>query len=159
MSAPNPRNRLGWTLGIAAAVVAVATIAGAISVMGTPGEQRAARIDDRRVDDLVALDNAVRAYAEKHERLPQDLATLTRQPGRRLPLTDPQHGTPYEYLVTAKHRYRLCAVFTTDTAAAPRAGRYFRKDWAHGIGRTCFDRRRKTGNAAALAEMGDMSLE
>ena len=151
MSAGNRRSLVGWILGVAAVVVAIATIAAAISVMGTPGEQRAARFDDRRVDDLEALDLAIRMHAEKNGALPRDLATLARQPGRQLPLQDPETGTPYEYRATGKDAYRLCAVFTTDTAEARSAP--LRGEWAHGVGRTCFDRKRKEENAAAVIGM------
>lgn len=157
MSTANARNALGWGLGIAAVVVAVATIVAAISVMGTPSEQRAARIDDRRVDDLETLDLSIRAFAEKRGALPTDLADIAREPGRRLPLKDPETGTAYEYRATAKNTYQLCAVFTTDTAetrSAPARG-----EWAHGKGRTCFDRKRKAGNAAAVIGMDAGALE
>jgi hypothetical protein len=148
MSTANTRNALGWSLGIAAVIVAVATIAAAISVMGTPGEQRAARFDDRRVDDLETLDFAIRAFAEKRGALPADLAAIAREPGRRLPLKDPESGMPYEYRATAKNTYQLCAVFTTDTAETRSAPP--REEWAHGRGRMCFDRKRKAGSAAAV---------
>lgn len=149
MSAANARNALGWGLGIAAVIVAVGTIAAAISVMGTPSEQRAARFDDRRVDDLETLDLAIRMHAEKNGALPRDLATMAREPGRQLPLQDPETGTPYEYRATGKDAYRLCAVFTTDTAEARSAP--LRGEWAHGVGRTCFDRKRKGGDAESAA--------
>ena len=151
MSAATTRNTLGWSLGIAAVVVAVATIAAAITVMGTPAEQRAARIDDRRIDDLEALDLAIRLSADKRGVLPADLATLAREPGRKLSLQDPESGALYPYVVTAKNAYRLCAVFTTDTAedrSAPARG-----DWAHGRGRTCFDRSWKRGKTTTLSGM------
>lgn len=149
MSPSNPRNALGWSLGVAAVVIAIATIAAAIMVMGTPGEQRTARIDDRRVDDLQTLDYAIRAFAEKRSTLPPDLATLAREPGRQLPLKDPESGAPYEYRVTAKGAYQLCAVFTTDTAQARSAPA--RGAWTHGIGRTCFDRALRSGDAESAA--------
>jgi hypothetical protein len=155
MSTANTRSALGWSLGIAAVIVAVATIAAAISVMGTPGEQRAARIDERRVDDLQALEFDIRAFAEKNGRLPGDLSTLARLPGRRLSLRDPERRTPYEYRVTADNTYQLCAVFRTDTAVSGNAE--WRKQWAHGVGRTCFDRlwkRRKAAMPAIASEPG-----
>lgn len=145
MSTPNSRNALGWSLGVAAVVVAIATIAAAITVMGTPGEQRLARIDDRRVDDLETLDYAIRAFAEKRGTLPPDLATIAREPGRQLPLKDPESSAPYEYRATATSAYQLCAVFNTDTAQALSVP--VRGAWAHGIGRTCFDRTLKGGDA------------
>ena len=54
-------------------------------------------------------------------------------------LADPATGAPYEFAATGADRYRLCAVFATDTAQrrfAPDAD-----DWIHAAGRGCFDRR------------------
>ena len=157
MSTTNARNALGWGLGIAAVVIAVGTIVAAISVMGTPSEQRAARIDERRVDDLEALDVDIRAFAEKNGSLPGDLATLAHVPGRQLPLKDPESGTPYEYRVIAKNAYQLCAQFKTDTAVSGNAE--WRKQWAHGAGRTCFDRTWKRRKAAMPATASEAAAD
>ena len=72
--------------------------------------------------------------------LPSDLASLAREPGRRLSIADPATNTPYVYEITGDHSYRLCAVFTTDTAQESRKA-WIGKDWLHGPGRHCFDRK------------------
>ena len=43
-----------------------------------------------------------------------------------------------------KLRYRLCAVFATNTAKTPVAGGPWNPDdWNHGVGRHCFERKAK----------------
>lgn len=135
MSAPFAPGR--W-LAIAASVLVVATVVVAIAVMGTPGAQRQARLDDRRAADLAAIERAVDAYARQHGVLPPALATLQKT-RRGLRIVDPEHGAHYGYAVTGRQTYRLCAVFATDTAADPDF-RAHNEEWSHGIGRQCFDR-------------------
>lgn len=121
---------------IATLVVGAAVVAGLWSI-GSPSAQRQQRLDARRVADLLAIDAQVRAWQERHDALPPDLATLAAQPGLRLTLTDPVDGSPYDYVVDADGRYRLCAMFATDTAETGGG----RDSWTHGRGRTCFARR------------------
>lgn len=128
-----------WLL-VAAGVVAIATIAAAIAVMGTPSAQRQVKLDDRRTGDLQGIAYAVDRYRKQRGELPPDLATLADQPGRRLAIADPVSGTPYTYEITGARSFRLCAVFTTDTAETFSANRW-PSEWSHGAGRQCFDRR------------------
>lgn len=58
--------------------------------------------------------------------LPVDLASLSREPGRRLSIADPATDLPYVYEITGDRDYRLCAVFTTDTAGTFRLGPFSR---------------------------------
>ena len=130
-----------WLL-IAAAIAVVAAVAAAILVMGSPAAQRERSLDMRRVHDLQRIENAVDRHYLDTGRLPADLATLTRQPGVALTVADPVTASPYAYEAGDGRNYRLCAVFTTDTAidtedaALPSQTR-----WAHGSGRHCYDLR------------------
>lgn len=131
----------GRVLMIAAAVAILATVAAAIYVMGAPGEQRQRRLDERRVADLAAIQQAVEAYHREHGVLPPVLPTLAARPGLGLEIVDPA-GQPYAYLPESRRGYRLCAVFATDTADTRRTGfAPGNREWAHGVGRTCFVRR------------------
>jgi hypothetical protein len=129
----------GRWLALAGVVVALAAIVAGVVVIGTPGTQRDTRMDVRRERDLRAIAMQLERWHEREGRLPADLATLAAQPGLRLAIVDPLTGAPYEYAATATDRYRLCAVFATDTAQrrfGPDAD-----DWIHAVGRGCFDRR------------------
>lgn len=136
MSAP----AVGRWLLVAAAVVIIATVVGAIAVIGTPGTQRQLRMDDRRVDDLRQLEIAAREYRERTGALPEGFDVLVAQPGVALAVVDPVTATPYGYRRLAGDRFSLCAVFATDTAGE-RDGRrrWIDLQWAHGVGRHCFE--------------------
>ncbi|WP_206859229.1 hypothetical protein [Lysobacter changpingensis] len=125
-----------WLL-IATGVVVAASVVAAVVSMGTPGQQRMVRQDERRVRDLDRLKDEIESWAERTGSLPADMGALAR-PGVRLSAQDPFTGKPYGYLAQGRRTYRLCAVFETDTAAVEQ-GRYGRADWPHPAGRYCFD--------------------
>ncbi|KFN49781.1 hypothetical protein P873_09505 [Arenimonas composti TR7-09 = DSM 18010] len=131
---------------IATLVVGAAVVAGLWSI-GSPSAQRQQRLDARRVADLIEIDVQVRAWQKRHDALPPDLATLAAQPGLRLTLTDPVDGSAYDYVADAGGRYRLCAMFATDTAETGGAA----SGWTHGRGRTCFERRIEAADAQGNA--------
>lgn len=138
-------DRLGRWLAIAASVLVVLTLVAAVWVIGSPSTQRLANLDGRRVDDLSHIGRLLDEQVSIHDTLPQDLATLAEQPGRRLSIVDPVDGTPYEYQVTGARTYRLCAVFVTDTSEITAiVRRWPAEEWAHGKGRHCFDRKAMT---------------
>lgn len=129
----------GRLLAIVASVAVATTIAVALLTLGSPSQQRQVRLDQRRVEDLQRIDRLAALYWRSHGTLPADLSTLASQPGQRLAITDPVDAAPYAYAVTGTRRFRLCAVFATDTAH--RAGpEPLGEEWNHGIGRHCFDR-------------------
>jgi len=125
-----------WLL-IGAGVAVAATIVAAIATIGTPGQQRLVRQDERRERDLVDLKEEIEGWATRNAALPANLAALAR-PGVRLRTSDPFTSQPYEYKVLGERDYRLCAVFDTDSAEVERRARYGR-DWRHPRGRQCFD--------------------
>lgn len=139
---------LGRWLLVGAGIVVVATIATGIFVMGSPSAQRDQAMDQRRVRDLARIGEAIDSYADLHDTLPPTLATLAGQPGRRLSIADPVDGSVYAYEILGNRTYRVCAVFATDTAKAPKAAEPWGDDrWFHGTGRQCFQRKAnaKTG--------------
>ncbi len=142
-------DRLGRALAVAAAIAIVAAIAMAVWVMGGPGQQRQVRLDERRVADLARIARQVEAHAGRTGELPRNLGVVAAQPGLALSVADPVTGTPYGYERLASRRYRLCAVFATDTAAGPAAAARHGDEWSHGMGRGCYDR---TVAAPASAE-------
>lgn len=127
----------GRWIAIAASLVVVATLVAAVVVIGPPSQQREARLDSRRVQDLQRIVQAVDSHYANHAALPADMAALAAQPGWGLATTDPQDGTPYIYEVTGERSYRVCAGFTTDTAKSSDAP-WAPGNWNHGIGRQCF---------------------
>jgi hypothetical protein len=122
----------GIILVLAVVVVAAAIVAGLI-VVGTPGKERMRRLDDRRVQDLDGIHNAVNRYWSKHEKLPSSLDQLLASPETSVQTRDPLTAQPYGYAVMGIKTYELCADFqreSIDTKSNP--------FWAHTAGRRCF---------------------
>lgn len=134
-------DKAGYWLAILACVVVAATVVAAILVMGSPSAQRVEKLDRKRVEDLARIDRFVDGYVERTNTLPPDLGTLAREPGVRVPITDPVDGSPYVYEVTGDRSFRLCGVFTTDTGKTLEDAPAWPDDeWSHGVGRRCFER-------------------
>jgi hypothetical protein len=130
------------------AAFAIATVCVTIGVglflLGSPGDERLRRLDERRVNDLRALWSAAYAYWARHARLPGSLDELARETPYRLTLADPETGQQYEYRVLGSNAFELCATFRTESdpdhvprepVAPKELGPAF---WAHRPGRRCF---------------------
>lgn len=130
----------GRWLAIAASVVVIATVVAAMLMMGSPGSQRESRMDRKREQDMERIATVIDLRTKAGQPLPADLASLASEPGRRLSITDPATGAAYAYQITGNRSYRLCAVFTTDTAEESRKA-WIAQEWLHGKGRRCFDRK------------------
>ncbi len=130
----------GRWLAIAASILVVATLVAAIVVMGSPGSQRESRLDRKREQDLKRIVSAIDMRTAAGKPLPADLAGLASEPGRRLSIVDPATGAPYAFEITGDRSYRLCAVFTTDTAEESSKA-WIDEEWPHGPGRQCFERK------------------
>ena len=134
--------RGGRWLAVIATMVVTATVIAAMLTMGSPGEQREAKMDRKREQDMQRIVMAIDSRAKAGKPLPADLASLAGEPGRRLAINDPANGTPYAYQTTGADSYRVCAVFSTDTASSKR-GVWVDEEWLHGPGQHCFDRKLK----------------
>ena len=126
-------------LGSVAAAVAV-VVGLAVAMLDSPAEARRQRLDERRVDDLASLSDAVDAYWTRQGALPADLQALAGWQGLDEPPTDPQSGEPYGYRPTGERTFELCAVFVTSTSGREES-RPWREGpgfWHHPAGEHCF---------------------
>jgi len=121
---------------IAAALAVIGAVVAGLIVLGPPREQRAERLDDRRIEDLRGIAGAVDLHWTRDGRLIDSLeevkAELQTSSDR-----DPETGEPYVYEPLGADRYRLCATFSraSPTERDPR-----RRDfWRHAAGRQCFE--------------------
>jgi hypothetical protein len=128
----------------AVTAVAAALIAGLV-VVGPPSAERARRLDEVRVSDLVAIENLVSSFARVHKSLPQDLASLAEEPGYSIPRGDPESGKPYGYELVGTDAYRLCAHFATRSAHESMGIYPSGHTWFHSAGDQCFNRRLDPG--------------
>lgn len=130
---------VGRGLVVAAAVAVVATVVAAVAVTGSPSTQRQSRLDERRVQDLRQLQGAIDAYARREGQLPASIDLLSQQTGRHLSLVDPAGAGRYTYQRDDSRRYRLCAVFATDTREDAGASLLGDEGWRHPAGPHCFE--------------------
>ena len=128
---------VGFVIGL----VALAVIIGVV-VMGSPGEARARRLDERRVADLRQITWATNAYRAGHDRLPGSLQELAQDPQASLHSRDPATGEAYDYQVLGPKTYAVCARFerADPDSSYPEPESRTEEAWRHGAGRQCFQR-------------------
>ncbi len=128
--------------GIASMVVLVALVWG-FAIVGSPFTGRQSQFDDRRLQDLQAINSEVMniVYSGKQGQpdlkpskpIPATLQDVLDEALYQHPrITDPETNAPYEYSVTDATHYQLCAAFA------------FARDqqydifWNHPAGHACF---------------------
>lgn len=132
---------LGTKVFLATIVIVVAASVGyGIFLLGSPGEQRLIRFDQRRVSDLDNIARTIDAYWETNEELPKSLEDLSDPRYFVRAIEDPDTGETYDYRVLGEAEYELCAVFSTDSTqyAEGYRRRFSTKAWEHGVGEKCF---------------------
>jgi type II secretory pathway pseudopilin PulG len=102
----------GWGVSLCVAAVVLATL---IAVVGSPLQARKKKADEQRETDLSGIVQTVREYNHEHGKLPTSLSQLT--DWRWLPGSpkDPVTGADYPYQTDGPKRFKLGAVFETDT--------------------------------------------
>ena len=124
---------------ILAIVVVVATLGYSIYLVGTPGQQRDVRLDNRRISDLRNISRNIDTYLDLNNEMPQRLEDLVGPRFHVRSIEDPDTGDLYEYRVIEGTDYELCAVFATDTSERRGERRSFSEQIRdHGIGKACF---------------------
>jgi hypothetical protein len=127
------------TLAIVLVLVVAAAVTTGIVIIGSPGEERTRRLDDRRVEDLQRISSAIEVYHKRHSGVPGSLDELSKEPGLSLVPRDPVTGQAYGYRTFNANSYELCGAFDRDTADM-RAADF----WSHGTGTQCFTLNIKT---------------
>ncbi len=126
----------GWVLAGGAIAAVVVAVAAGLYVTGSPAEERARRMDERRVADLRAIKASADLFWTRRARLPVSLDDLAGEAGVEFNMSDPVTTDPYAYQMLDSARYELCATFeraSGELSRIPRAN-----FWAHGPGRQCF---------------------
>ena len=129
--------------GIAVGAVVLATIVSGFAIVGTPGELREYREDDRRIGDLQSIQWGVIDRWQSEQQLPASLAELSATFfGGSIPV-DPVTGESYGYRVTGDRTFELCATFNRETWRADEttpSGLPAFDNWTHDAGEFCFSR-------------------
>jgi len=157
---------VGTSSAIKATVFVTLLIIFSFSVMGSPSEQRAFRLDDKRIQDLQSIQWQIVNYWQQKDRLPETLAELSNPLSGFIVPPDPEFekGYVYEYNKKGELIFELCATFVKPIPKGWReygnsgsipyyAGRDIavssypypgpsgvNESWEHDIGRTCFER-------------------
>lgn len=118
-------------------VTALAAIVAALRLLGPPSEERARRLDERRVQDLTAISASVDLYWTRHTALPRSIDDLRPESTVNVRWADPATNGSYEYRPLDAHRYELCAAFDRDSRDSNPQVTTF---WSHHAGRQCFQR-------------------
>ena len=122
---------------IAAFAIAVALAIGAGFIfVGTPADQRAIALDNKRLAALNQIGREVQLYYSMHGSLPADLEGISKEWATNA--ADPQSGEPYTYRVTGERSFELCAVFAREDKTPRRhiSRTRFRN---HSAGFDCFE--------------------
>lgn len=133
-------------LTIASVGVLIAIVWGAI-IVGSPGEQRSKRFDDRRIEDLRAIQSEIFSivYGDELRRpngqepepvnpLPQSLQDMLEKAVYTYPdITDPETGEQYIYNIINEDRFELCAVFNHEVKEQ------YDIFWNHPAGPHCYE--------------------
>lgn len=150
---------------IKSTIIVIALVVWSFSVIGSPKEQRAWRLDERRVQDLQSIQWQVINYWQQKESLPESLQAMNNPISSFMTPVDPEFekGLVYEYKKTAAMTFELCATFSAvmpegwqeiqgwggmpfsarEVAvdmAYPYPGGTGNDSWKHDAGRTCFSR-------------------
>jgi len=118
-------------VGIGLVVVAIAL---GVYAIGSPAEERARRVDERRIRALQGLTGIIDEYWRVQGRLPPSVAELMKDPRIVADTKDPVTGQEFPYRRVTDRTYQVCAEF-----ARPGSGVSDRGSWAHPSGRHCFD--------------------
>lgn len=123
-------------------IAVVAAVIYAIFLVGSPGEQRALQMDQRRISDLQQISFAIDAYWQQNEELPQSFEDLANGNYHVSSIQDPETGERYEYRIIGERTYELCAMFNRASGdqRVPTAQPFSDTAWEHGAGRECFQR-------------------
>ncbi|MDB5188322.1 MAG: hypothetical protein JWO50_842 [Candidatus Kaiserbacteria bacterium] len=140
----NPKYAQHVAIGVI--VLVVATILSGFVIFGTPQQTRMYRYDDQKVTSLQNIQEQIIQYWQRENKLPDQLNVLNDSTaGYSVPM-DPQTNLPFEYKVTGKNTFELCADFNEQSQGSGNVayptGPYGNggDSWTHGPGHVCFDR-------------------
>ena len=126
----------GSVLFGASVITVIAAVGVGLFILGSPMDERARRVDDRRVEDLQGIVAATDLYWTRHSRLPVSLDELTAEPGVRIKTTDPANSEIYGYQAVDSTHYEVCASF--EQVSGETSSNSERNLWAHNSGPQCF---------------------
>ena len=122
---------------------------------GSPFAERTKRFDQRRIQDLQAIQYEIINYWQAKERLPETIDQLRDDIRGFIPPRDPETGEPYGYRMAGVLEFQLCADFKASNRESqlpdgPKAipltreviypAVPYNESWLHDAGEACFSR-------------------
>ncbi len=144
-------NLVAW----AASAVVLGMLVSGFFIAGSPSKQRQVRMDEQRVSDLQMIQGEIINQWQNKRVLPQTTDNLKNDISGFIPPRDPETGAPYEYVILAPLKFKLCANFKfpspylADQSRMPvPAGVYYKTSnygggnevWSHEAGPKCYER-------------------
>jgi len=102
----------------------------------SPSAQREIELDKQRVEDLIAIADAVLSYQRAKGKFPSALSALP--DSATLHLADRQTNTAYGYSLNGPREFKVCADFTSVSDKAVKSSPPETSGWKHQAGRRCF---------------------
>ncbi|MDP3970954.1 MAG: DUF5671 domain-containing protein [bacterium] len=137
--APAPQSKIvAWIVSI----IVGGFVIGAFVLIGSPGEARAYRMDQIRVQNLQEITYAIDDYVVVNQEKPSTLGAMEKSASYNIS-RDPITNEEYEYNLVGENQYELCATFehnSQDELEYERGGVRFEpdKNWSHTAGHVCF---------------------
>ncbi len=101
------KTKIPMVVSLIASAFVVAAVVWSISIIGTPKEMRAKKLDSTRLSDLSGIQQGVLNRFQMIDKLPVDLTELNNPfQGYTVP-TDPQTGLPYKYSVIQQSTFKV----------------------------------------------------
>ncbi|PIZ94837.1 MAG: hypothetical protein COX81_02430 [Candidatus Magasanikbacteria bacterium CG_4_10_14_0_2_um_filter_37_12] len=125
-------------------------IFGGFFLVGSPAQQRMARLDNERVSNLESIYYNLESYYADKGTLPTNLEFLNKSPNYFANILDPETGYNYKYNILTENKYQLCAIFALENIDKNSNGVMVTRPikvgydsgpsfWKHGSGEQCFD--------------------
>lgn len=140
-----PTSKPSRLLTILVSAIVLASIVTGFVIFGMPATQRKRRLDEERLTHLQNIQYQIFEYYRQKSELPASLDDLKSDVTGFIPPRDPVTQAAYEYRVTTKLNFELCATFDLPSSAGLVKGKKLpplpeSQKWEYDSGRACFPR-------------------
>jgi hypothetical protein len=133
-------NRGSLLFLITSGVFVSVAVAFGLWITPSPSAQREIELDKQRVDDLIAIADAVLSYQRAKGKFPIALSAVPES--ATLHLADRQTSAAYGYSLNGSREFKVCADFTTVSDKAVKSSPPEASGWKHQTGRLNLSRSR-----------------
>lgn len=121
-------------------------------ILGSPRTQRLLNYDNKKVNDLISIDQQVIYFYQNNLKIPSDIMELSNINGYYFLPKDTQNNKDYVYKIKNKTEYSLCADFNLDIESRGKVfydnskfavyeTSYQNNNWNYKKGEYCFERK------------------